>query len=164
MLAGFIAGFLLVATVACSDSSGSSADATPAATVVAATATPTTPSDYVEVTRKIVSDYGVAFRRLGSLMGNPAFDNPTWRQNTFDTFASIEAIGARLRSTTPPACLNEVHSAQLEAADSYERTTGLLATALQTGDDDGLLESAALLGQGNEALSRAASLLTAARC
>lgn len=162
--AAFTAVMVILAASGCSGSSGSGAAPTPAATVIAATATPTTPSEYAEATRQIVSDYGVAFRRLGTLMSNPLFDNQTWRQNSFDTFANIQAIGARLRALTPPACLNEVHAAQLEAASSYERTVDLLLGALQSGDDDALQESADSLGAGNEALSRAVSLLSTARC
>jgi hypothetical protein len=119
---------------------------------------------YSDATRKVTSDYAIQFRRMGTLVTNPAFDNPTWRQNIANVVDSIQAIGERMRALVPPACLAEVHVAQVEAAASYDQMADLLAAGVANNDEDALAESAQLLGDGNAQVAHAAALLSATHC
>jgi hypothetical protein len=119
---------------------------------------------YSDASRKVTSDYAIQFRRMGTLVTNPAFDNPTWRQNVTDVVASIHAIGARMRALVPPACLAEVHATQVDAAASYDQMADLLAAGVANNDDDAFAQSAQFLDDGNAQVAHAAALLASTHC
>jgi hypothetical protein len=148
---------------ACSRSSSPSSSA-PVVQTSPTPSGPLTTAQYSDATRKIAADYTIEFRRMGTLVSSPAFDNPTWRQNLSDVVAAIKAIGARMRALMPPACLADVHTAQVQAASSYDQMADLLAAGVQNNDEDALAQSAQFLNDGNSQITTATTLLGSAHC
>jgi hypothetical protein len=163
VLVALVLAVTMIGVAACSGS-GSPSNSTPAVLASPTPAGPLTTAQYSDATTKIAADYTVEFRRMGTLVSNPAFDNPTWRQNLNDVVAAIKAIGARMRALIPPSCLDDVHSAQVQAASSYDQMADLLAAGVQNDDEDALAQSAQFLNDGNTQITSATTLLGSAHC